>query len=38
MKELLICFIFLSAMNTIMAQDWADLNRFKQANAQLSLS
>jgi lysophospholipase L1-like esterase len=25
-------------MNTIMAQDWADLNRFKQANAQLSLS
>ena len=38
LKQFLICIIFLSAMNTIQAQDWANLNRFKKANAQLSSS
>ena len=36
MKQILLCFIFLSAMYTSKAQDWAQLNHFKQANAQLS--
>jgi lysophospholipase L1-like esterase len=35
LKEILFCFIFIYAMNTTKAQDWAQLNRFKQANAQL---
>ena len=35
LKQILLSIILLGTMNSIKAQDWANLNRFKMANAQL---